>query len=200
MDERELHCPKEHPLIAWRLFRARRSEEGGFVLSAPLIHDPGFEQFPSQRIEAVCYDGEHPAPEPGCRCGLYAAIDGTLDSLSGYLRDSAHDQDPAVYAEVACIGRVFLDARGVRAERIEILRLAIFDADWPDAGEREELVGQLSARYRVDVHGSDVVPSWIHLNDAPRGAPPQEDEASVDLDQLITAMGRTTRTQREGEG
>lgn len=46
---------------------------------------------------------------------LRAAIEGTLDSLSGYLRDSAHDRDPVVYAEVACTGRVFIDVRGVRA-------------------------------------------------------------------------------------
>jgi hypothetical protein len=93
IEERELHVPGEQPLIGWRLFRVRRSESG-FVLSAPLIHNPDFERFPSKTIHAVCYQAEHPAPAPGCRCGLYAAIDGTLDSLSGYLSDSAHDHDP----------------------------------------------------------------------------------------------------------
>src|SRR5688500_7913603 len=109
MDERELQCSEDQPLIGWRLFRVRQSDDG-FVLTAPLIHDTDFERFPSARIDAACYDGEHPAPAPGCRCGLYAAIDGTLDSLSGYLPDSAHDIDPPVYAEVACAGRDFLDA------------------------------------------------------------------------------------------
>lgn len=82
MDERELQCPEARPLVGWRLFRMRRSENG-FVLSAPLIRDTDFERFPSRTIDATCYDVDHPAPAPGCRCGLYAAIEGTLDSLSG---------------------------------------------------------------------------------------------------------------------
>ena len=121
MEERELHVSEEQPLIGWRLFRVRWSESG-FVLSAPLIHNPDFERFPSRTIEAICYEAEHPAPAARCRCGLYAAIDGTLDSLPGYLGDSAHDGDPPIYAEVACTGRVFVDLRGARAQRIEILR------------------------------------------------------------------------------
>src|SRR5215467_10496133 len=72
MEERELHFPAEQALIGWRLFRVRRSESG-FVLSAPLIHNPGFERFSSRIIHAICYQAEHPAPAPGCRCGLYAA-------------------------------------------------------------------------------------------------------------------------------
>lgn len=189
MDERKLHCSESDPLVGRRLFRVRRCEDG-FVLTAPLIHDPDFERFPSRKIEAVCYDGEHPAPAPGCRCGLYAAIEGTLDSLSGYLRDSAHDEDAAAYAEVACTGRVFIDARGARAERIEILELAVPETAWPDPGVRKEIVRQLGQRYRVDVRGSDAVPSWVHSNDAPRGAPLEADEVSVDLDQLLITIGR----------
>ena len=67
MEERELHFPAEQPLIGWRLFRVRRSESG-FMLSAPLIHNPGFERFSSPVIDAICYQAEHPAPAPGCRC------------------------------------------------------------------------------------------------------------------------------------
>lgn len=130
MEERALHFPKEHPLIGWRLFRVRRSQSG-FVLSAPLIRNPDFERFPSRTIEAICYQAEHRAPAPGCRCGLYAAIEGTLDSLPGYLSDSAHDRDPPIYADVACTGRAFVDLREVRAQRIEILPLAT-----PTAGGR----------------------------------------------------------------
>jgi len=52
MEERELHFPAEQALIGWRLFRVRRSESG-FVLSAPLIHNPGFERFPYRTIEAM---------------------------------------------------------------------------------------------------------------------------------------------------
>jgi hypothetical protein len=104
------------------------------VLSAPLIHNPDFERFPSRAIEATCYPRDHPAPVPGCRSGLYAAIEGTLDSLSGYLGDSAHDDDPPIYAEVTCTGRVFVDLPGVRAQRIEVIRLATLASLWPDPG------------------------------------------------------------------
>ena len=137
-----MRFPQEQPLIGWRLFRVRRSESG-FVLSAPLIHNPDFERFPSRTIEAVCYEAGHPAPAPGCRCGLYAAIEGTLDSLAGYLSDSAHDRDPPIYAEVACTGRVFVDLRGARAQRIEILRLATPASPWPDPGLRAQAVAEL---------------------------------------------------------
>ena len=99
VDERELKFSAEAPLVGWRLFRVR-SGDHGFVLTAPLIHDPDFEWFPSPSITARCYERPHPAPAPRCRCGLYVAVDGTLDSLAGYLADSAHDQAPPVYAEV----------------------------------------------------------------------------------------------------
>jgi hypothetical protein len=98
MEEQKLHFSEERPLTGWRLLRVRRSE-CHLVLSAPLIHNPGFERFPSRTIEAICYQAEQQAPAPGCRCGLYAAIEGRLDSLSGYLSDSAHDHDPPIYAE-----------------------------------------------------------------------------------------------------
>ena len=192
MEERELHFPEEHPLIGWRLFRVRRSGSG-FVLSAPLIHNPGFERFPSPAIDAICYQAGHPAPAPGCRCGLYAAVEGTLDSLPGYLRDSAHDPDPPIYAEVACTGRVFVDSRGVRAQRIEILRLAASASLWPDPGLRAQAVAALSQRYGVEVGGLDVVPQWVIANVMPQGAPPED--AAVDLDALLGTAGlRSSRS------
>jgi hypothetical protein len=186
MEERELHFPVEQPLIGWRLFRVRRSENG-FMLSAPLIHNPGFERFPSPTIDAVCYEAEHPAPAPGCRCGLYAAIGGTLDSLSGYLSDRAHDRAPPVYAEVACTGRASVDSRGVRAQRIEILRLAISASLWPDPGLQAQAVAELSERYCVEVCGLGVVPQWVVANAMPQGAPPED--AAIDLDALLRSLG-----------
>lgn len=186
MEERELQCPEARPLVGWRLFRVRRSE-GGFVLSAPLIHDRGFERFPSPTMEATCYEDDHPAPAPGCRCGLYAAIEGTLDSLAGYLSDSAHDQDPPIYAEVACTGRVFVDRRGVRAQRIEVVRLATAVSLWPDPGLHALAVADLGDRYGVEVCGLDVLPRWVLANARPQGAP--ADGAAVDLDALLTNLG-----------
>ena len=187
MEERELYFPDEQPLIGWRLFRVRRSESG-FVLSAPLIHNPGYERFPSPAIDATCYEAEHPAPAAGCRCGLYAAIEGTLDSLPGYLSDSAHDRDPPIYAEVACTGRVFIDSRGVRAQRIEILRLATLAPLWPDPGLEAQAAAELSQRYSVEVCGLGVAPQWVVANVMPQGAPPED--AAVDLDELLGTPGR----------
>jgi hypothetical protein len=186
VEERELHFPAEQPLIGWRLFRVRQSESG-FVLSAPLIHNPDFERFPSRTIDAICYESEHPAPASGCRCGLYAAIEGTLDSLSGYLSDSAHDRDPPVYAQVACTGRVFVDSRGIRAERIEIVRLATSALLWADLGPHAKAVAELSERYRVEVCDLGVVPQWVVGNVMPQGAPP--DDAAIDLDALLRNLG-----------
>jgi hypothetical protein len=185
MDERELQFSAERPLVAWRLFRVRRSE-CGFVLSAPLIHNPDFERFPAPTIDAVCYEADHPAPAAGCRCGLYAAVEGTLDSLSGYLRDSAHDRDPVVYAEVACTGRVFVDVRGIRAQRIEILRLATCASPRPDHGLQAPAVAELCRRYHVEVCGPDVLPQWMTANAMPHGAPP--DGAAIDLDGVSLAL------------
>ena len=186
MDERVLHCPRDEPLIGWRLFRVRPSP-AGFVLSAPLIHNPDFERFPSRTIEAVCYERDHPAPAPGCRCGLYAALDGTLDSLFGYLHDSAHDNDPPIYAEVACTGRVFVDARGARAQRIEVLRLAASVSMWPDLAVYKRAVSELGERYGVEICGLGAVPGWLLANVMPEGAPPED--AAVDLDALLERLG-----------
>jgi hypothetical protein len=185
VEERELLCPEARPLIGWRLFRVRRSESG-FLLSAPLIHNPDFERFPSRTIEASCYERDHPAPAPGCRCGLYAAIEGTLDSLSGYLSDSAHDHNPPIYAEVACTGRVFVDLRGVRAERIEVVRLATSASLWPDPAVQTQAAPELSERYGIEVCGLDVVPEWVLANVMPQGAPPED--AAIDLDALLISL------------
>jgi hypothetical protein len=186
VDERQLHFPQEQPLVGWRLFRVRSSPQG-FVLSAPLIHNPDFERFPSRTMDAVCYQDDHPAPAPGCRCGLYAAVEGTLDSLSGYLSDSAHDRDPPIYAEVACTGRVFVDLRGVRAQRIEVLRLATSGSLWPGCLDAQA-AAELSERYGVEVFGLGVVPRWVVANALPQGAPPEG--AAVDLDALLGRLGR----------
>jgi hypothetical protein len=185
MQERELHFPARQPLIGWRLFRVRRSDTG-FVLSAPLIHNPGFECFPSRVIHAVCYAAEHQAPAAGCRCGLYAAIDGTLDSLAGYLSDSAHDRDPAICAEVACTGRVFIDSRGVRAERMEMLQLATAAPLWPGPGLHARAAAELTERYGLKVCGPGVVPQWVVANAMPQGAPAED--AAIDLDALLLGL------------
>jgi hypothetical protein len=115
IEERELHYSPDSPLRAWRLFRVR-AFDADLVLSSPMYHDPDPPPWPDVGSVASCYE-DHPAPAAGCRCGIYAAVPGTLDSLPGYLRDTAYDDDLWAYAEIACSGRVFVDMRGVRAER-----------------------------------------------------------------------------------
>src|SRR5919206_3049704 len=126
IEERELAVPPAAPVLAWRLFRVRSDAEG-VVLSSPMFHNPDPVPWPRRLQTAACHEG-HEAPAPGCRCGIYGAVRGTLDSLPGYLLDTAYETAPVAYAEIACSGRVFVDARGIRAERAEVVRIAA-DAD-----------------------------------------------------------------------
>jgi hypothetical protein len=185
VDERELKFSAEAPLVGWRLFRVRFGDHG-FVLTAPLIHDPDFEWFPSSSITARCYERPHPAPAPRCRCGLYVAVDGTLDSLAGYLADSAHDQAPPVYAEVACTGRAFLDRRGVRVEQLTITRLATSVSVWTDTATMTQATADLTARYGIVIDALERVPAWVRDNVQPTGAPTSN--IDVDLDGLAERL------------
>ncbi|GAA4460270.1 hypothetical protein [Phytohabitans houttuyneae] len=178
IEERELHYAPDSPLRAWRLFRVRASG-AGLVLSSPMYHDPGPPPWPAVGSVATCSEG-HPAPAAGCRCGIYAAVPGTLDSLPGYLLDTAHDGDMWAYAEIACSGRVFVDMRGVRAERAEIVRIALPDALWPDEVALDAAKRMLRERYGVPVGGLDSVPEWVTGNQRDAGRP--LDETSLDLD------------------
>jgi hypothetical protein len=178
IQERELHYPPGSPLHAWRLFRVR-AVDGDVVLSSPMYHDPDPPPWPEVSSVASCYN-PHAAPAPGCRCGIYAAVRGTLDSLPGYLLDTAGDTDPWAYAEVACSGRVFIDMRGVRAERASIVRIALPGSCWPDRLALDTAARRLHQRYGVPVGGLDGVPDWVIGNQRAGGRPP--DEVSLDLD------------------
>src|SRR5712691_11901456 len=79
--------------------------------------------------------------------------------------------------------RVFVDARGVRAQRIEILRLATPAPLWPDPGLQAQAVAELRQRYCDEVCGPGVVPPWVVANVMPQGAPPED--AAIDLDELL---------------
>lgn len=185
VDERELLLAEDAPLVGWRVFRVRRDDHG-HVLAAPLIHDPDYEPFPSTSIRARCYERDHAAPAPGCRCGLYAAVEGTLDSLAGYLSESAHDPDPPIFAEVACTGRVFVDRRGVRAEHLTILRLATSDEHWSTVEGQYQVAADLSNRYQLVVQDISAVPDWVLRNVRPQGAP--SDDVHVDLDAVVNSL------------
>jgi hypothetical protein len=148
-----------------------------FVLSSPMYHDPDPPPWPDVGAVASCHTG-HPAPAPGCRCGIYAAVAGTLDSLPGYLLDTALDEDPWAYAEIACSGRVFVDMRGIRAERAEITRIALPDPAL-DTARR-----MLRERYGVPVGGLDTVPDWVVGNRRPGGPPSDDVNLTLDVGRL----------------
>ena len=185
IEERLLHFPAEAALHAWRLFRLR-TEGRRLVLSSPMYHDDttGLTPlWPYPEAEATCYKG-HPAPSPGCRCGIYGAVAGTLDSLPGYLYDTAYEHDPWVYAEIACYGRVFVDMRGVRAEHARLLRIALPESGWPAEAAPDEASGALRDRYGVPVGGVECAPEWLTANVRPGGVPPDSESLNLDLARL----------------
>jgi hypothetical protein len=190
IEERELHFAAQAPLLAWRLFRVRADAHGP-VLASPMIHDPDPPPWEHATYTAVCIEEAHPAPAAGCRCGVYAAVEGTLDSIPGYLLDNAHDEDPWAYSEVACSGRVFVDMRGVRAERAEVVKIALAEQFWPDGDALAEVKRALGERYGVPVGGLAAAPEWLTRDlraetpvraDGRYGPPP--DDAVFDLDFL----------------
>ena len=189
-DERELRFTRGAPIHAWRLFRVRRLSDG-YALCAPMIHSPAPPPWQPGFTVARCLEHDHTAPAPGCRCGIYAVIEGTLDSLPGYLLDTAYDGDPWAYAEVACSGRVFLDARGLRCEEALVVRVAPAGESFADAAERVRASEDLVARYGVRVGSSDAVPGWLTDDSRGRGEP-FETEA-VDLSVLLKAFDRSRR-------
>jgi hypothetical protein len=185
IEEQELRFASQLPLRAWRLFRVRQ-DGNGLVLSSPMLHDDttGLTPlWPSVEAQATCQTG-HDAPAAGCRCGIYGAVSGTLDSLSGYLCDTAYEQDPWAFGEIACYGRVFVDMRGVRAERAKLLRLALPEDGWPAMPTLDEAVQVLSHRYRVAVGGMDLVPQWVTANERQQGGPPEDADFHLDLGRL----------------
>ena len=185
IEERLLRFSPQAPLHAWRLFRVRTDGKRP-ILSSPMYHDDTTGRtppWPSAEAKAICYKG-HPAPSPGCRCGIYGAVAGTLDSLPGYLRDTARERDPWAYAEIACFGRVFADMRGVRAERARLVRIALPATGWHGQAAPDEASRMLRDRYGVPVGGAECVPRWLTANVRRRGAPPDGESLNLDLARL----------------
>ena len=197
IDERELRFTRGAPLLAWRLFRVRRLPDG-YVLCAPMIHSPAPPPWQPGSTVARCLEHDHAAPAPGCRCGIYAAIKGTLDSLPGYLLDTAYDGDPWAYAEVACSGRVFLDARGLRCEEALVVQIALVEGSFASADECVRASEGLAARYGVRVGSSEAAPNWLTANSRGRGEPFETE--GVDLSVLVKTVDFfRRRAERDSE-
>jgi hypothetical protein len=139
---------------------------------------------------------DHAAPAPGCRCGIYAAIEGTLDSLPGYLLDTAYDGNPWAYAEVACSGRVFLDARGLRCEEALVVQIALAEESFANVDECASASKDLAARYGVGVGSSDAAPGWLTDNSRGRGEPFQTER--VDLSVVLKTFDCSRRPPEHG--
>ena len=182
IEERLLRFSPQAALHAWRLFRLR-TEGQRLVLASPMYHDDttGLTPlWPCLEAVATCYAKGHPAPSPGCRCGIYAAVAGTLDSLPGYLCDTAYEHDPWAFAEIACYGRVFVDMRGVRAEHARLVAIALPGSGRPGQTAPDEAARMLHERYGVPVGGAECIPEWLTANERLSGPPP--DSASLNLD------------------
>ena len=185
IEERLLRVSPEATLPAWRLFRLR-ADGTRLVLSSPMYHDDTTgltPAWPSLEAEATCYKG-HSAPAPGCRCGIYGAVAGTLDSLPGYLRDTAYESDPWAYAEIFCYGRVFVDMRGVRAEYARLVRIALPDSSGAGKAALDDTSRMLRDRYGVPVAGMECAPGWLTANRRPGGPPPDDESLDLDLARL----------------
>jgi hypothetical protein len=120
----------------------------------------------------------------GGRCGIYGAVAGTLDSLPGYICDTAYERDPWAYAEIACCGRVFVDMRGVRAEHARLVRIAVPEIGSAGQAVPDEVSRMLRDRYAVPVGGLECVPEWLTANVRPGGAPPDSESLTLDLARL----------------
>jgi hypothetical protein len=153
-----------------------------------MIHSPAPPPWQPGWTVARCIEHDHTAPAPGCRCGIYAAVEGTLDSLPGYLLDRPDDSDPWAYAEVACSGRVFLDARGVRCEEAIVVQIALVEDSFRSADACSRASKDLVARYEVRVGSADTAPGWVTANARTQGKP-FEDE-TVDLALILDRLPR----------
>ena len=100
--------------------------------------------------------------------------------------NSAHDQPTAIYAEVACTGRAFVDRHGVRVEQLTITQLARSESFWADEATMTRAAADLTARYGIVIDGMNAVPGWVRDNDRPTGAPTAD--VDIDLDGLVERL------------
>jgi hypothetical protein len=112
------------------------------------------------------------------------------------LVDTAYDSDPWTYAEVACSGRVFLDARGLRCEEALVVGIALVEESFASLDDRVRASEELATRYGVRVGSSAGAPGWLKANTRGQGAPSETEQ--VDLSTLLEVIERS-RTRDSGE-
>lgn len=126
----------DEPLTAWRYWRV---DAAGRLVS---VSQRGFTWQPGVPLRAGCVGGGHPAPDPGCNCGIHGSPD------LAALRDHALCLAPGelVIGEVGLWGRVVHDDHGYRGEYASPRRLWLVT----DAGNGGEVLRALGA-YGVPV-------------------------------------------------
>lgn len=117
-------------------------------------------------------EGAGPAP----RQQLYQVFtveDSQIIDIRGY-----PDRSPGT-SRACRSSRAGKSVRGVRAQRIEILRLATPVPLWPDPGLQAQSVAELSDRYQVEAWCPGVAPKGVIADVMAQGAPPED--AAIDL-------------------
>ena len=107
------------PFEAWRVWRVVR-HDGELTLASIVKRTlwPAGEPLAAECLKALPFidwirrRSPHPAPEPDCECGIYAA---GLDSVRGYLSDTLPDARARVIGRVALWGCVVECERGYRS-------------------------------------------------------------------------------------
>jgi hypothetical protein len=112
---------------------------------------------PGQPLNAVCIGGGHPAPSPGCWCGVSGAKD--LD----HLRDHGLCvlPGPLVVGEVELWGRILEERYGYRGQHAYPATIGLVAETAPEGPERERMMTALAAY--------DVPITLVPLDDAVAG-------------------------------
>jgi hypothetical protein len=98
------------PLVGFRTWRPTPQGMRGVV-----------QVWPGPRLEAACLRGPGaPHEVPGCRCGIYAFKEAEALGAVG-----VGDRPGAVYGLASLTGRVIEHERGYRAQRAEVLAVAL---------------------------------------------------------------------------
>lgn len=127
--------PPEDPQVAWRYWRLRPGPNRlQSVSQRRVVWQPGTP------LRAVCLADSHPAPDPGCACGVYGAPD------LGALRDHSLclSPGPLVIGEASLWGPVLADSDGIRA-RFGYPRRLWLVSDTVDDAERQAILDDLAA-------------------------------------------------------
>lgn len=128
------------PIVGYRVMRV---QHGGRLLVSPMR--TAYYWRPGAVADAQCASAPHRAPDPDCRCGLYARL--SLDDVAagGILFTPWSTQ---VIARVEAWGDSYLGASGIRAQRMRIA--AILDAPF-SSDDR----GRAAAWYDVPLEDYD---------------------------------------------